>query len=84
MAKSLVMLHALQRGSPQIQSWKIQLINFTLDYGTRDLYGQDIDIPLTNEEFQLLECFLNILIKLLPVTRLSINFGNYEKNLSVM
>jgi|UPI0001956D5F DNA-binding response OmpR family regulator len=54
----------------------MQLENFTLDYETPNLYDQDIEITLTNKEFQLLEYFLNILIKLLPVTKVSINFGN--------
>ncbi|MBD2293644.1 response regulator transcription factor [Anabaena sphaerica FACHB-251] len=57
MAELLARLRALQRRSPQIQTKKIQLKNFTLDYGTRTLYYQTLEIPLTNKEFQLLEYF---------------------------
>jgi DNA-binding response OmpR family regulator len=75
-AELLARLRGLQRSSPPTQTRKIQLENFTLDYETPNLYDQDIEITLTNKEFQLLEYFLNILIKLLPVTKVSINFGN--------
>lgn len=57
MAELLARLRALQRRSPQIPTQKIQLKNFTLDYGTRTLYDQTLEISLTNKEFQLLEYF---------------------------
>ncbi len=63
MAELLARLRALQRRSPQFQPQQLQVGSFTLDYGTRKLYCQELNgeqkiIPLTNKEFQLLEYFM--------------------------
>lgn len=63
MAELLARLRALQRRSPQFQPQQLQVGSFTLDYGSRKLYCQELNgeqkiIPLTNKEFQLLEYFM--------------------------
>lgn len=63
MAELLARLRALQRRSPQIQPQQLRVGSLILDCGTRHLYYREnreeqVTIPLTNKEFQLLEYFM--------------------------
>ncbi|HIK11034.1 MAG TPA: response regulator transcription factor [Oscillatoriaceae cyanobacterium M33_DOE_052] len=62
MRELLARLRALQRRSPTLQPLQLRCGNLRLDWGERTLYyddaGEDVGIPLTNKEFQLMEYFM--------------------------
>lgn len=61
-AELLARLRALQRRSPQVQTSQLQVGRLTLDYASSTIFttseGQPYPIPLTANEFRLLEYFM--------------------------